>query len=265
MGYLRRAAVAVLVPGALAASALAASAAGAAVVSTHTSQNLAGYSLQGNGGDRFRDLRQVVTIPAFTSAVAPQTVVDGMTQAASVNGGVENGMGFVLDASAGVCNSDQATLEYAADVVVGSPMPIPPADLSVLLDGGAPVCLNPGQSWYNEIYYNASSHFVHFQAGPSSGDQDTLADVPDGGYHNFFSGGFGIDTTSGTGASELTTGSAGSFGTVAVTQYNGVKHSLSSLNSGKWVGTVSGGAPSVANPVTLTPSALGSGFGVTAP
>jgi hypothetical protein len=240
-------------------------AASAAVVATHTSKFLAGYSLQGNGGDRFRDLRMTVTVPSETSAVAPQSVVDGLTQATSVNGGTENGIGFVFDASAAVCLPGQWTLEYAADISVGSPMPIPPGSLAPLLDGGSPVCLNAGQSWYIEVFYNTKSHFAHFLAGPSGSNSDTLADVPDGGYHNFYSGGFGIDTTDGTQAANLTLGPAGAFGNVSVTQYNGHRRLADTLNTGQWTGTVSGGAPSVANPVTLTPSALGSGFTVSAP
>jgi hypothetical protein len=234
-------------------------------IGSTTSQNLAGYSLNGNGGDRFRDIRAEVTVPSESSAVPGQAVVVGITQAASVNGGVENGLGFVWDASSTTCLAGQWTLEDAADVNVGSPMPIPPADLSALLSGGADVCLTGGQSYALEIYYNSGSHFVHFIAGPSFSDTNTLADVPDGGYHNFYSGGWGIDTTSGADAATLASGPAGTFGAAAVTQYNGKRHALDTRNTEEWIGTVSGGSVSVSNPETLTPSPLGAGFAVTAP
>lgn len=235
------------------------------IIGDSTSQNLAGYSLNGNGGDRFRDIRAQVTVPAESGAVPGQAVVVGLTQAASVNGGTENGIGFVWDASSTTCLAGQWTLEDAADVSVGSPMPIPPADLSALLSGGSDICLTGGQSYALEIYYNAKSHFVHFIAGPSFSDTNTLADVSDGGYHNFYSGGWGIDTTSGADAATLTSGPAGLFGSVAVTQYNGKRHNADTRNDEQWVGTVSGGAVSVSNPETLTPSPLGAGFAVTAP
>src|SRR5580692_8094192 len=64
-------------------------------IGSTTSQNLAGYSLNGNGGDRFRDIRAEVTVPSESGAVPGQAVVTGITQAASVNGGTENGLGFV--------------------------------------------------------------------------------------------------------------------------------------------------------------------------
>jgi hypothetical protein len=252
--------------GALALSALAMAApAGAstlhptAVVGASTSQFLAGYSLRGNGGDRFRDLRATITVPAETpSSALAGTVGDGIVQATSVNGGIGNGIAPVFDASGSTCNSNQWTLEYAADQPVGATMPILPSALSPLLDGGADVCLGGGapSSEYVEIFYSTSSHFAHFQAGPSSTNQDVLADVPDGGYHNFYSGGWGTDTTTGTAAAALTTGSVVLVSNAQTTQYNGHKKNISQLNLEQWVGTETGGAPSVSNPVTLSPTGV---------
>jgi hypothetical protein len=239
------------------------------VVGDGTSQNLAGYSLRGNGGDRFRDLRATITVPAETSAVPAGTVGDGVVQATSVNGGIENGVAPVFDLAGSTCNANQWTLAYALDVTEGAAMPIPPGSLTPILDGGSNVCLGGGltSTEFVELFYNSKSHFEHIQAGPTSSNQDVLVDLPDGGYHNFFSGGFGTDTTNGTAAAQLTNGSVVQVTGASVTQYNGHRRTIASLNLEEWIGTVTGGAPSVANPITLQPSAVSAAgtFTVTAP
>jgi hypothetical protein len=228
------------------------------VVGDGTSQNLAGYSLRGNGGDRFRDLRGTINVPAETSAVPAGTVGDGIVQATSVNGGIENGVAPVFNLPGSTCHTDQWTLAYALDVTEGAAMPIPPGSLTPILDGGSNVCLGGGlpSSEFVELFYNSKSHFEHIQAGPSAANQDVLVDLPDGGYHNFFSGGFGTDTTNGAAAATLTTGSVVQVTGASTTQYNGRKRNISSLNLEEWIGTLTGGAPSVANPITLQPSAV---------
>jgi hypothetical protein len=236
------------------------------IIGEHASAFLAGYQLAGNGGDRFRDVRALITVQnesGASPAVPADSLVAGFTQAVSINGGFQNGLGLVWDDPAG-CGAGQWTLEAGEGTTSGPPMPLPASDLSPLIQFGAPVCLAAG-SEFGEIYYNSKSHFVHFIAGPSQSATNTLADEPDGGYHNFYSGGFGVDTTNGTVASDLVSGLAGGLGAAAVTQYNGKQHALDSRNTEEWIGTVSGGSVSVSNPETLTPSVLGAGFAVTAP
>jgi hypothetical protein len=239
--------------------------AGASNIGTAYSTHLSGYQLVGNGGDRFRDAHAQVTAPAETPAVAADSLVDGFTSGDDINGGFETGIGLVFNdtAHAPSCHTDQWVVEAGSGNVGVNPMPLPTSDLSPLLRFGMPVCVNGGSSRYLETYYNASSHFIHFLEGPSAANNDEVLRY-NVGYHNFYTVGFGVDTTNGTVASNLTSGSVAGLGTAHVTQYNGHKRLIDTLNVEEWVGTLTGGAPSVANPVTLQPTGLGAGFSVIA-
>ena len=249
-------------------------AASAMIIGDPTSDHLAGYQLVGNHGDRFRDARAQVHVPTETSAVTADSLVAGFTSADSINGGFETGIGLVYDdpAAAPDCTATQWVVEAGTGNVGATPMPLPTSDLAPLLRFGHDICVNGGGSRYLETFYNKDSRYVHFREGPSvsNNDQVGTAAFPNGqyiGYHNFLTVGFGVDTTNGTVAGNVTSGTVTRQTGVKVTQYNGRSRQISTLNVEQWLGTVTGGAPSVLNPRTLIPGPLtaGSAFTVSAP
>lgn len=237
-----------------------------ASVGTVTSDHLAGYQVNGNGGSRYRDLRYTVTVPAENPAVPADTVAVGIALQHSVaDGGYTAALALVWDDPASTCGPSSWALEAGTGTVGPAPAPLPVSSLTPLNFLGSNVCVAGGGSEYLEIFYRVPSRFVHFIAGPSASNSNVLRETF-AGYHNFYSAGAGVNTTSGADAATLTSGSLAAFANGRVTQFNGHHRGFRYPNLLTYIGTVSGGAPSVANPVTLQPSGFsaGSAFRVTA-
>jgi hypothetical protein len=253
---------------------VAAGVAGTAGAATHpnasvgvtTSDHLAGYQLNGNSGTRYRDIRYSVSVPDENPAVPADAVAVGVALQHEVSdGGFTAALALVWDDPASSCGSDSWVLEAGTGTVGPSPEPLPVSSLHPLTFLGHDVCVWGGTSQYLEIFYRPSSRVVHFISGPSVSNSNVLEEDHIG-YHNFYSGGTGVTTTNGFGAASLTSGSLAAFSSGRVTQYNGHKRGFRYPNLLTYVGTETGGAPSVLNPVTLQPSAFstGSAFAITA-
>ena len=250
---------------------------------TYYSENLAGYAgtsvLQG-----LNDIRATIHVPSeSTSTVPDQTVAGGLTLATGINGGDALGIGLVWNAKggSGACTeADDANtweLEYTNSVKIDTPAlePVPLNLLTELPVGGQPVCLAGGSSYYLEMYYSTFHHVVDFIAGPQEFTNENVLASIDHVHGVFFAAGAGVDTTSGTDAADLTTGTLASFSRVGLDNLydtanprSGTKRiTFAAATTYAFVGTETGGSPSVSNPQTLTPGSFGSGsaFGVTVP
>jgi hypothetical protein len=281
-----------LAVGGLGLTAAAANAAPAAprpnvVVGTNYQSNLAGYQVFGNGSQKYNEVRGTVTLPASeNSTVAGGTVAIGMIMQEDVNGGQTAGMGFVYNAkaldSSITCSSTQWTL--MAGTAFDNPIgPIPLDDLDALLnDSAVPVgspdyiCLNGGQSYYLEIHYSTHDHTVAFLAGPNEfNDVSQLLTVQCRAFDGFENPAIGTFVDSGL--EDLTDGSVqGSWTRDGLTQPAGFNTKFGKAGaripfaypSTQLVeSTVSGGAPTPGNVLTLFPSAFGTGasFSVSVP
>jgi len=240
-----------------------------AVVRHFYSDHLAGYVWAGNGLASLQDVRGTVLAPAETGAVPADTVAIGMALEQNVATGRQTyGEGLVWDDPAG-CGAGTWTLEAGA-AFLSSPQPVPISALSPLLFFGSDVCVAPGGSQYMEIHYAKDAGEVKFIAGAAEfGDANVLL-VDHGVYRTFYTAGMGTDTTTGADAATLTLSTLASFARAGLTERIGGtfrRITFSSPSTYEFTGTVTGLAPSVANPVTLTPSGFGAGsaFTVTVP
>jgi hypothetical protein len=265
------------------AHASAARPASATPAGTYYSENLAGYAatsvLEG-----LNDIRATIHVPSeSTSNVPDQTVAGGLTLATGINGGDALGIGLVWNAPGGTGKCTEAgdantwELEYTDSVKTGTPAlePVPLNLLTVLDVGGSPVCLTGGTSYYLEMYYSTYHHSVAFIAGPQEFTNENVLATIDHVHGVFYAAGAGVDTTSGTDAADLTTGTLASFTRVGLDNLYDTANPKSptkritfdAATTYSFVGTETGGSPSVSNPQTLTPGPFGSGssFSVTVP
>lgn len=266
----------------LAAGAIPAHAA-ATPAGTYYSSYLGGYAatsvLQG-----LNDIRATIHVPSESTSVVPdQTVAGGLTLATGINGGDALGIGLVWNAKggSGACTAaDDANtweLEYTNSVKIDTPAlePVPLNLLTELPVGGSPVCLAGNSSYYLEMYYSTYHHTVAFIAGPQEFVNENVLATIDHVHGVFFAAGAGVDTTNGPDAADLTTGTLASFTRVGLDNLDNVSNPKSgtkritfdAATTYAFVGTETGGSPSVSNLETLIPGGFGSGsaFGVTVP
>jgi hypothetical protein len=203
------------------------------------------------------------------------------------------------------CSSTQWTLFYGA-TGEDSESPIPPvSEMSPVLNGSAEghegYCANPGTSQYTEAHWSTSTDTLAVVISPFNGlegDQTTVAEDADpfycgdrhvdgirddSGVHfgnacdiTFLDAGIGVDASNGTDAGNLPSGTVFGYNRNGLTEPAGFNHggiagsriTFDLFPTVDFLATTDGGAPSVTNPATLTPSALpavSSDFTVTAP
>jgi hypothetical protein len=249
-----------------------------ATVASHYSVPLAGYVVQGNGLQPYSDVRSdVVNLPDPSSAVEADTLAVGVAMGENFStGGQVFGVGAVWDDPSSACLSDQYTVEDGAAFDPSSPLPVPVSDLNPVLDGGSQICLNPGDSFWFEIYHSTGLHEIDVIVGPTESDSDVVTTFTHLGpfpiAQDFRDPAIGLTTT--TGQSEnIPTGTTFTFGGegqggvgngLTLIENNKIgahqeRVTLANQNLGDYIATVNGAAPSVANPQTLTPSGFGSG------
>ena len=243
---------------------------------------LAGYATSANGGTHMDDVRAVVSLPSQASAIPAvpnDTLVVGVAQQQSETApSATDGIGCVWNDTAAIaadpvqCQNAWA-LAYGTGIteLPGSPIPPPALTLAqqfdpVLLTFG-PVC-HVGVTSYIECHYSKRTGREQFFAGPAWNQRTEYANVHLG-YQPMLVAGAGLDSTHGSGATaDLNTGTVASFARARVTTRTHANRSLDSFNVRAYEGTLHGGAPSVANPLTLTTSgitAAGSSFFISAP
>lgn len=247
-------------------------------------QTLAGYAGGSNGNVHSDDARATVTLPSQAETGAPigvdHLVIGIAQQQSEVAASDTFGIGWVWDSSLTVsgtgCLASQYTLAYTGSAFTENPgTPVPPASLTPaqrfdpVTSTFGPVCANGGSTSYLELQYNSKTHQEHYFEG-RAWNQKTLFDMDYAGYEPMIQVGVGVSTTTGAAAGALNLGSVASFTNARVTERTG-KHAnkpLDALNLLLYEGTLSGGAPSVVNPLTLTTTAItpaGSSFSVVAP
>jgi hypothetical protein len=281
---IRNAALGAVSAAAVASLVLAASGVANASINTanDTSTFLAGHATRGNGLIKFyTGWAQLVDLPNPGSAVPPDSLVQGIAISKSdVNSGPTYGLGAVWDdtihstCGAGMWTMEGSTSPYTPPV--GAPEPVPAANLTPLTEDGGPICLSPGSSEFIRPNLNNRHHLLDYIVGPSEGDNDIVNTAPIHTSFSSFAGvGEGVSTCNsdgvlvddfaacpGTVAQDITTGSVFSFNSFAVgillghghTSHQAVGNPSSNVNYATYTGTQTGGAPSVSNPITLTPS-----------
>jgi hypothetical protein len=255
----------------------AAPAAGAAVVNTHYSQFLSGYVVEGNGLQPYSNIRaHPVALPDESDLITPvpaNTIAIGVALGQNLStGGHVYGLAAVWDDPSDTvngigCNADQWVIEDGSFTSVASPEPVPVVDLFAVNSFGAPICINPGGGQWLELNYSTLHHQVNAIVGPSESN-DNVVDIFHGVFGSFRAPAVGLTATSGADAATLKTGTLANFGgegvglTKIVSNMVGAHQfrvTFTAQNLGRYVGTENGGAPSVANPQTLTPTGFGTG------
>lgn len=256
-----------------------ASAKPAVQVAIHYSEFLAGHAMQGNGSQAFEAVWGGATVPGeplpAQGGPADYTVAVGLVMAASpVNPGPTYGLGLVWDGdgttvpggshftAAQTCGSDQWTLMAGFENTALIPGPVAISDMRVLTEFGGPVCVAPSGYLWMKMQQSTKHGVLSFIAGQSENDNDVISQLPTLGLH-FLATGEGVTTTAGSNAADLNTGTLVSFDTWAVTDLashavgaHAVNRNALAFNYATYTGTEYGGAPSVADPVTLTPSSF---------
>jgi hypothetical protein len=249
-----------------AAMAFGASAASASVTKHVFTDYLAGYATTANGNTHVDDVRATVVLPsqAETGTTIPaNTLVAGIAQQQSeVSASETFGIGWVWDDTGSTCGSNAWALAYTNGGVTSPPgVPVPPGSLTlaqqfdpVTLTFGD-VCQTAGLS-YLELQYDVTTHHLHFLAGVAWNNDTEIANVSVG-YVPDLVAGAGLDSTHLSGATaDLNTGTVAIFTSARVTTRHGHNLSLDALNVAQYEATQHGGAPSVANPSTLTVSGI---------
>ncbi len=249
-----------------------------------TSQYLGGYEAS-YGTVHLNEVRTNVALPSLTGSGVPKdTIAAGVVLQATPGPGVVPtlAVGWVWDDPAATgCSSTQWALEYGAeDEASGQPVP-PGGDLTPVLTDGHNICVNSG-SEYTEAHWSTSTDEFAIVTSALEVNQTTVALIdPDfgEGYHRsqtFLDAGVGVDTTDGADAALLPTGTKFAFTRDGLTEpagYNvggnaGTRVTLDRFPTTEFLGTENGGAESVTDPATLSPSLLPAGssdFSVTAP
>lgn len=248
------------------------------VVSSTTSENLAGYAGDDNGMKAFNDVRWNVVVPDEPATVTPDTIaVGGVLQEFSNVNSPTVGLGLVWDpfTSTGTCagesstanTDDQWVLEEGLDKTGAPGVPLPASALTPIKNASDYICVPAGQKYYMEIHDSTLFNEIAFAAGTiepgnTLGFTGLTAFGPNVRFYNF---GIGVDTTSGTDASSLQPGTLAAFTRDGITQLlapslkaggTNDRLTINAENLQEYIGTQDGtstGAP------TLQPSGLSTG------
>jgi hypothetical protein len=268
-----------------------------ATVGTNYTEYLGGFESSPNvDATHLNEVRTNAVLPNLSgdTLVAPDSIATGVVlQAApeihgSVTGIPTLAVAWVWNddntAYETGCSTTQYTLEYNTSLQ-DSEMPPTPADLLPVLNGTSGdhegICANPGTSQYTEAHWSTSTDTLAVVASPFNGleaDQVTVALYPCAFYSKttFLDAGIGVDATDGGDAGNLPTGTVFGYTRNGLTEPAGFNFGgkagdripFDLFPTVDFLATTDGGAPSVTNPATLTPSALpavSSDFTVTAP
>jgi hypothetical protein len=247
------------------ASAPPASAAPAGQAGTVTSQNLGGDAFS-FGTAKLNSSRDLFFLaPLGSSPALANTIAFGDLLVQGPGGGNALAAGWVWHDTASTCPADTYTLAEAA-TTVASEMPVAPGALSPVMVGGAPIC-QVGVWQYTEVHYSTLLNEFAVVNSATEANQQTvfLESSPFGsGIHTFLVSGVGVDTTNGTAAAALTSGTVFATHRCGVTEVagqnigviGGKRLTCDALPWTKFLGTESGLAQSPGNPATLEPSAL---------
>jgi hypothetical protein len=230
-----------------------------------TSQNLGGDAFSFGTAKLNSSRDQFFLTPLGASPALVNTVAFGDLLVQGPGGGNALAAGWVWHDTASTCPADTYTLGEAA-TTVASQMPVPPGALTPVMVGGAPVC--QVSVWqYTEVHYSTLLNEFAVVNSADEANQQTvfLQDSPFGaGIHTFLVSGVGVDTTNGTAAAALTSGTVFATHRCGVTEVagqnigvtGGKRLTCDELPWTQYLGTVSGLAHTPGNPVTLQPSAL---------
>jgi hypothetical protein len=249
-----------------AASATPAHARNSPVLATLYSTHLAGHITTGTNrlGEATVNIAHLPDLTAYTGP--PGTIAAGITIAQNSNGGTEFGIGVVWDDPASTCLPNQWTL--AANPVpylATGPVPVPIAALAPLMNFGADVCLSPGAGQTVQVFYATRYHEILFANGTTPGTEITAL-VVHNVFHSWFATGLGITTTNGADAAQLALGTVAFFNGAYIGYVGSLTlHPFNSESLYAVEGTVTGGAPSVSNPLTLVNGASGINWTVSVP
>lgn len=261
-------------------------------VGSFYSTHLAGTFLSGNGLVTFAGTWRQFSLPDESAApaypapgsIVPDDVAEGNVLTQYVTGGYAYAEAMVLNDTvhSGACTgSNEYTLEYTPvpydiTATVSNPEPVPASALVPIDSGGSPVvCVAGGGSEFLFVYHSSGHHEVIFLAGPGAHNTNVYAVD----YHQFITlrgGASGVTTTTAGNAGNLVNGNiVASSGVGYYESGHGNStyadgQNLARLNYSVMQGTLSGGAPSVTDPETLTvsPTAVSEpygAYGITAP
>lgn len=247
--------------GLVTALALPASAATAAhphvVIGQAYTKDLAGYEVTGNGLKAYNDARATFTMePGSTSNSAvflqESSILGGFTvEEALVQGTVTNG-----------CPTDQWAIEGAAGFTAAGPLTI--GSLNVL---PGDTCVAAGVPYYLEVHYSTLHNEIAYLAGPNEfNDVNVLWENPLPFHPVFYAPAIGVHFTAASLPTENTPQAC--WTRVGLTQLLS-PHALKGGTNGRLTlnaesttevsATVSGGSPTVSNPVYLNDTAMGTG------
>jgi hypothetical protein len=239
---------------------------------------LAGYATENSGSNHYGDNRVIMSLPSQSATGTPlpaDTYGGGVAlQDSAVSTSTETaGVAWIWDASAtvspvfsgpGNCGPNAYELEYN-DVphTAASYVPLPTSDLvpaqtvdTLHVGYVKPICSSsPDQ--FIEVAPRAHD-WVDFYEGAAWNDAQQVGAVHVPGYNPWNLAGAGIDTAlfGGTSvAGDLNTGSVAGI-TNARVNTNGHNFTYYQYNLVEFEGTLTGGTPSVADPVTLSTSTI---------
>lgn len=248
----------------------AAASPGVVIGGTVYTDYLAGYASTSNGDTHMDTVRSYIDLPSQATTGTPvpdDTLVVGIAQQQSeVAPSTTDGIGWVWNDSAAIggdpvdCTNAWA-LAYGYGFTDLPGVPIAPGSLTLAQEFNpvtltfGPVCMPSGESWL-QLQYDHKTRRLKFYEGTAWYQNTEIADVHVG-YQPMLVAGAGLDSTHGSGATaDLNTGTIAAFSSARVITRGGANRSLDFYNIRKYDGTLTGGAPSVANPLTLTTSAV---------
>jgi hypothetical protein len=230
-----------------------------------TSQELGGDAFTFSTVDLNSSRNTFYLTPLGDSPELENTVALGDLLVQGPQGGHALGAGWVWHDTNSTCPSDTYTLAEGA-TYVPSEMPIAPADLHAVLVGGNPICKVSVWQYTETHYSSALDEFAVVNSDTEQNQQTVyLKDHPFGnGTDHFLVSGTGVDTSNGTAAGALTSGTQFPMTRCGVTEVAGQNYHViggkrltcDALPWTKYTGTVSGGQATPTNPTTLDPGTL---------
>jgi hypothetical protein len=170
------------------------------------------------------------------------------------------------------CLTDQWVLEAGQGLAPGLAEPLLASQLHPVLNFGSEVCLSGGDGIAGQVFFAPKLHEVLFADGnpadnsASTVPDETIATVLHSVSGGFYAVGLGLNTTSGAVAAALPTGTVSSFQGAYLERPGSLKPvPFDSQGMFAVEGTVTGGPPSVLNPLTLSNSTSGQSWTVVAP
>lgn len=244
---------------------------------------LAGYATENSGDAHFSDMRATISLPSQAASGTPipaNTYGGGVCeQDSAVSLSSEAACeGWIWAATADVggvnCGPGAYELEYGTgDSPSYVPLPVsdlqPAQTINPISLTAQPVCSNAPAGSFMAVDPSMRSGWIQFYEGTAWNNDTDYGALHLGGYNPWNVGGVGIDSALSGGASVASDLNLGSLATVVNARINDGKanRGLFTMNVAQFDGTLTGGAPSVADPLTLSTSTINSlnDFTITAP